>query len=202
MDSIIAHTFFTTLAKQMNEKSSPAAGASIDSNPTPTVPTSDLHDHYMDKPESHLRVAAPGLISFGGKKSYSGRITTLASAGDIPLRLRDILSEPGQGRVLVVEGRGITAEWALLGDRMAFLGSANDWAGIVLHGYVRDVAALRDLPFGVHALGSIPSRPRWPEVIPVERDIPLVFHRVRFVPGHWLYADEDGILVAEHELGI
>lgn len=176
----------------MKDTPSPAAGRPF--------ATADLHDAYMDQPGAQLQVAAPGLLPFGGNACYRGRISTVAAAGDLPLRLRDILAEPGAGRVLVVEGKGSAAGWALLGDRMAALALANDWAGVVLHGYVRDVAALRAMPFGVHALGSIPSRPRWPESIPVARDMPLSFQQVRFVPGHWLYADEDGILVAAQEL--
>ena len=163
--------------------------------------TADLHDVYMNDPAVRMQVAAPGLLSFGGSKAYQGQITTVtAVTGGVPPRLRDILAEPGDGRVLVVEGKGAAAQWALLGDRMASVGVANGWAGVVIHGYIRDVAVLRDLPLGVHALGSIPSRPHWPEQVPFDRDLPLVFQHVRFQPGHWLYADEDGIIVAEREL--
>jgi len=162
--------------------------------------TADLHDACMDRPEVQLQVARPGLKSFGAKRCYRGEITTAAAAGASALRLRDILSEPGLGRVLVVEGGGIDAQWALLGDKMGRLALDSGWSGVVLHGYVRDVAALRDIALGVHALGSLPSRPRWPESIPVMRDIPLAFQGMRFVPGHWLHADEDGLITAARPL--
>jgi regulator of ribonuclease activity A len=164
--------------------------------------TSDLHDACMDRPEVHLQIARPGLKSFGGKHCYSGEITTAAAAGTSALRLRDILSETGLGRVLVVEGNGIDAQWALLGDRMGQLAFDNGWSGVVLHGYIRDVAALKNIALGVHALGSLPSRPRWPESIPVMRDIPLAFQGMRFLPGHWLYADEDGLITTDHPISL
>lgn len=139
-------------------------------------------------------------MSFGGTPIYNGEITTLAASNGAPLRLRDQLSEPGQQRVLVVEGCGQAAEWALLGDKLSQLAVDNGWSGVILNGYVRDVAALRNIPLGIHALGSIPSRPRWPEYIPVVHDIPLGFQGVRFLPGQWLYADEDGIVVVARRI--
>ena len=73
---------------------------------------------------------------------------------------------------------------------------------MVLNGHVRDVAALRQLDIGVHALGAIPSRPR--QFDAVERELPLGFLRVQFHAGAWLYADEDGVIVCEkpqHRVG-
>jgi regulator of ribonuclease activity A len=90
----------------------------------------------------------------------------------------------------------------LLGDKLSQLALDNGWSGVVLNGYVRDVATLRDTPLGVHALGSIPSRPRWPEYVPVMHDIPLTFQGVRFLPGQWLYADEDGIVVVARRIAV
>ncbi|MFC7515956.1 ribonuclease E activity regulator RraA [Herbaspirillum sp. GCM10030257] len=162
--------------------------------------TSDVHDACINNPECQLQVARPGLMSFGGQQLYHGEITTVAASNGAPLRLRDRLTEPGHQRVLVVEGYGQAAEWALLGDKLSQLALDNGWSGIVLNGYVRDVATLRNIPLGVHALGSIPSRPQWPEYIPVMRDIPLVFQGVRFHPGQWLYADKDGIVVVAQRI--
>lgn len=59
---------------------------------------------------------------------------------------------------------------------LASLGLANGWSGVILHGYVRDVRALANIGIGVHAIGA-------------------VLTRTRFMPGSWLFADEDGIVV-------
>jgi regulator of ribonuclease activity A len=156
------------------------------------ISTADLCDRFLGKPDG-LQVVAPGLQSFGGRKAYRGRIATAApgSAGGA-VRLRDILSEPGDGRVLVVNGHACE-RWAVLGDQLAALGHRHGWAGVVLNGYVRDLRALAGIDIGVHALGAVPSRPQ--EFDTAQRGIPLEFRRTRFVPGSWLFADEDGIVV-------
>jgi regulator of ribonuclease activity A len=152
----------------------------------------DLSALFLDKPDG-LQVVAPGLRSFGGRPAYCGPIATVAPvAPGGAVRLRDILSEPGDGRVLVVDGYACE-RWAVLGDQLAALGQRNGWAGVVLNGYVRDVRALSSIDIGVHALGSVPARPS--EFDPVARDSTLHCLRTGFVPGHWLYADEDGVIV-------
>lgn len=158
----------------------------------PTHSTADLHDRLQDDGGA-VQVPAPGLRLYGGRRAYCGPIATLAPAGaGCALRLREILSEAGCGRVLVADARA-SEDWALLGDQLAALGQRNGWSGVVINGCVRDVGALRHIDIGVHALGAIPSRPR--QFDPMQRDQPVAFLRARFEPGAWLYADEDGIIV-------
>ncbi|RJF92087.1 hypothetical protein [Noviherbaspirillum saxi] len=164
--------------------------------------TADLHDRYMDTPGLRLQVARSGLIALAGQKHYCGQIATVSGIDGVPPRLTDILAEPGNERVLVVDGGGPEAAWAILGDRMAMLGLRNNWAGIIIHGYVRDLTILRDIPLGIHALGSLPSKPCWPASVPCEREISLAFQHISFCPNHWLYADEDGIVVADRKLSL
>jgi regulator of ribonuclease activity A len=161
--------------------------------------TADLFDRYIDDHEKAICVAAPGFVSFGGSKIYYGPISTVRCASGSALRLKDILSEPGNGRVLVADAGAIDT-WALVGDKLASLGLANGWTGVVVHGYVRDIAALRSIPFGVHALGAVPAKPRVFAQKGVERDVRLEFRRLSLEPGHWLYADEDGIVVSNERL--
>jgi regulator of ribonuclease activity A len=101
------------------------------------------------------------------------------------------LAEPSEGRVLVVDG-GASLESALMGDLIAASAVANGWAGVVIHGAVRDVAALRELPLGALALGSNPRKSAKDGV--GDRDVTVSFGGVDFVPGPRLWADEDGIL--------
>jgi regulator of ribonuclease activity A len=108
-----------------------------------------------------------------------------------------MLSEPGQGEVLVVDGGG-SLRCALLGDVMAGLASKNGWAGVVIHGAVRDLVAIDEVDIGVKALGSNPRRSG--KTGSGEIDAQVSFGSVKFVPGHWLYSDEDGILVSEKPL--
>lgn len=52
-------------------------------------------------------------------------------------RVRSTLSEPGAGKVLVVDGGG-SLRRALFGDNIAALAVQNGWAGVVIYGAIRD----------------------------------------------------------------
>lgn len=88
---------------------------------------------------------------------------------------------------------GGSLESALMGDLIAASAVANGWAGVIVHGAVRDVAAIHDLPLGALALGSNPRKSAKDGV--GDREVPVTFGGVDFVPGQRLWADEDGILV-------
>ena len=106
--------------------------------------------------------------------------------------LKAVLSEPGEGRVLVVDG-GAPAHRALLGDMIGGLAVDNGWAGIVINGAVRDVAALRALDIGIKALGSNPRKST--KSGDGRRDVPVSFGNATFAPGAQLHSDEDRIIV-------
>src|SRR5215212_3995290 len=154
--------------------------------------TTDLCDQYADE----LQVAAPIFRSYGGKVAFSGLISTIQVYEDNVL-VRAALEEPGAGRVLVVDGGG-SLRCALVGDQMAALGLSNGWAGVVINGCIRDVTALAGLPFGVKALAANPLRSAKRGM--GARDIQVVFAGLTCTPGHYLYADQDGIIVAERPL--
>ena len=104
------------------------------------------------------------------------------------------MAEPGRGRVLVIDGGG-SLRVALLGDLVAGIAAGNGWAGLVVHGGVRDVGALRRLPVGIKALGSNP-RPSGKSGAG-EVDVPVEFGGVTFRPGAMLVSDDDGIVVLD-----
>ncbi|OFJ53999.1 ribonuclease E activity regulator RraA [Mycolicibacterium grossiae] len=133
------------------------------------------------------------LRSFGGVTTFAGPITTVKCFQDNAL-LKSILSEPGDGGVLVIDGDG-SLHTALVGDLIAGLGRDNGWAGIVVHGAVRDAAALRTLDIGIKALGTNPNKST--KTGEGDRDVAVTFGGVTFRPGEVLYADEDGIVVVE-----
>jgi regulator of ribonuclease activity A len=133
---------------------------------------------------------------FGGRVRFSGAIRTIATFEDNAL-VKRVLSEAGNGYVLVIDGRG-SLRTALIGDVIAGLAVANGWGGLLVYGAVRDVAALRELPIGIKALGSNP----WTSGKTGAGSIDGVvsFGNASFKPGAWLYSDEDGVLVAERKL--
>jgi regulator of ribonuclease activity A len=148
--------------------------------------TADVLDEHGDR-------AAVCLIQFRsfGRAAFSGRIATVRCYEDNVL-LRRRTEEPGDARVLVVDGGG-SLRCALLGDNIAQLALENGWAGIVLHGCVRDAAALDSLGLGVKAIGTNP-RPSRKEGAGA-LDVPVSFGGVTFEPGAQLYADPDGVVV-------
>lgn len=103
------------------------------------------------------------------------------------------MSEPGDGRVIVVDGSGSTRV-ALLGDMVAATAASNGWAGVIVHGAVRDVEALAQVDLGIAALGSNPRRSK--KESEGERDVPVAFGGALFTHGAWVAVDADGIVVS------
>jgi len=154
--------------------------------------TADLYDEYGEK----LQVAQPLFNDFGGRIKFHGQVSTVKVHEDNSL-VRAALEEKGEGRVLVIDG-GESLRCALIGDLLAQLGKDNGWAGIVVSGCVRDSAMIITIDIGVKALGTNPRKSVKKGA--GDRDIPVTFAGVTFTPGHYLYADEDGILISPEKL--
>jgi regulator of ribonuclease activity A len=138
-----------------------------------------------------LQIATPGLTNYGGKRSFAGFVATVKVLEDNVL-MRAILEQPGEGRVLVVDG-GASLRCALMGDMIANLAHNNGWAGIVLNAAVRDVEALNTIEIGIKALAAHPKKSNKLGV--GETNIPVIFSGVTFTPGDWLVSDMDGIVI-------
>lgn len=154
--------------------------------------TADLYDQYADK----LQVAEPMFSDYGGVSSFCGPIATVKVFEDNVL-VREALCEPGDGRILVVDGEG-SLQCALIGDRLVQLAQENGWGGIVVHGCIRDSAEIEKIPIGVKALNTSPRKSAKDRT--GERDIVVTFAGATFTPGNYLYADKDGIVVAAERL--
>jgi regulator of ribonuclease activity A len=153
-------------------------------------------DSVVPKEKRFVQVAEPVFKDFGGRAKFNGPIYTVQIFNSNPA-VRTALSQPGNGRVLVIDGKG-SVICGVVGDQLAQLGIDNGWAGVVVNAAVRDTAILKQLDFGVRALASNPrkSSKRDPGVA----DVTVHFAGVEFKPGYWLYADEDGIIVAPEKL--
>ncbi|MDX1871500.1 ribonuclease E activity regulator RraA [Mycolicibacterium sp. 120266] len=149
--------------------------------------TADLVDEiYPDVRSCDLQ-----LQNYGARTAFAGPITTVRCFQDNAL-LKSILSTPGDGGVLVVDGDG-SLHTALVGDIIAGLAGDNGWAGIIVHGAVRDASTLRTIDVGIKALGTNPRKGT--KTGAGERDVEVTFGGVTFVPGDIAYSDEDGIVV-------
>jgi len=63
---------------------------------------------------------------------------------------------------------------------------------------VRDVEVLAQLDLGVQALAAHPMKTEKRGL--GEVDVPVRFAGVDFHPGHWLYADANGVIVSARKL--
>lgn len=131
------------------------------------------------------------LRQFGGRDMFAGRISTVRCFQDNAL-LKSVLSEPGNGGVLVIDGDA-SVHTALVGDLIAELGRSNGWSGVIVNGAVRDASTLRTLDIGIKALGTNPRKST--KTGAGERDVEVTFGGVTFVPGEIAHSDDDGIVV-------
>lgn len=164
---------------------------------TPTAfATCDLCDVHKGDGSGAFRVLPPVFRSFGAVQRFAGPVVTVKCFEDNTL-VKAAVDSAGDGRVLVVDG-GASLRRALLGGNLGAAAARNGWAGVVIDGCVRDVAELAQCAVGIRALASMP--------LPTEkrnegqRDLAVQIQGVWVRPGDWLYADEDGIVVADRTL--
>ena len=154
----------------------------------------DLCDAYPDL----VRVATPIFQNFGGRRAFGGQIVTIKCHEDNSLVAQQV-ALTGHGKVLVVDGGG-SLRCGLLGDNLAQKAFENHWQGIVINGCIRDVDIIGLIDLGVQALACHPMKS-------VKRDIGLLNERVTFggiecIPGEYLYADNNGVLVSVEALSM
>lgn len=152
-----------------------------------TIATADLYDERGDSLDS----LALQFHDLGGRVAFDGPVRTVRCHRDNAL-VKVTLATPGEGAVLVIDGGG-SLESALVGDLIAGAAVENGWAGIIVHGAIRDREALAALPLGVKALGSNPRKSA--KAGTGEVDVPVEIAGVVFRPGAHVWADADGILV-------
>jgi regulator of ribonuclease activity A len=150
-------------------------------------PTADL----VDSIGPDVRSCDVQFRQLGGRTEFAGPISTVRCFQDNAL-LKSILSEPGGGGVLVIDGDG-SLHTALVGDVIAELARTNGWAGLIVNGAVRDSATLRGMAIGIKALGTNPRKST--KTGAGERDVEVTLGGVTFTPGEIAYSDDDGIVV-------
>jgi len=154
----------------------------------------DICDRYGEE----LQVLEPLFRDFGGRARFSGQVVTLKCFEDNSV-VKETLAGDGRGKVLVVDGGG-SLRCALLGDVLAGMARDNGWQGVVIYGCVRDVELLGGIELGIRALNVHPLRSN--KQGHGQLDAPLRFAGASLATGQHLYADENGIVVAESDLGV
>ncbi len=154
--------------------------------------TTDLCDAHGEV----LQIAAPNFGNYGGKRHFAGTIAT-AKVLDDNVIVRAMLEQPGEGRVLIVDGGGST-RCALMGDMIANLAHKNGWSGVILNAAIRDVDALSKIEIGIRALAAHPKKSAKQGT--GESNVVVQFAGVHFNPGDWVVCDTDGIVIVPASL--
>ena len=162
--------------------------------PFSTCDLCDANENLLG--DGTLAVLPPVFRSIGRRVAFSGQASTLKVFED-NVMVRAALETPGNGRVLVVDGGG-SLRCALVGGNLGKLAEKNGWAGIIVHGCVRDVAELDACEVGIRALAVHPQRSVRKGV--GEQELTVRIEGVAVRPGDWIYADADGVLVARAKL--
>lgn len=149
-------------------------------------PTADFCDAYPA-----AQVVQQWFLSFGAAGGCLGPVETVSTQDDNSL-VKQILSEQGNGRVLLVDNNS-SATCAMLGGNLACLAADNGWAGIVVSGAIRDSDEIKNTPIAVFATATCPRRS-------LNRGLgskgrPVRIGGLLIHSGDILAADADGIVV-------
>lgn len=144
-----------------------------------------------DRNPAGLQVLEPVLRFFTPTTTFSGPVQTLRVFEDNAL-VREVVQTPGQGRVLVIDGGG-SLRCALVGGNLARSAYEQGWAGLVVMGAVRDVVELSQVPIGIMAMAPCPRKAGKTGSGVVGGPVFLAGTPIH--PGHYLYADPDGVVI-------
>jgi len=149
-----------------------------------------------DQLHPHVQYLDPIFKSYGGITAFSGRIVTIKCFEDNSL-VEEALKMNGKGCVLVVDA-GESLRCAMLGDKRASDAIKNEWERIVVNGSIRDSVMINSMTIGIRALGVCPRKSI--KKGNGKRNLTVDFSNVKFIPNHYLYADEDGVIVIENKV--
>jgi regulator of ribonuclease activity A len=164
----------------------------IEGDPSMTFFTANICDEYSDR----VVVLGAGYSNYGGADKCQGEVVTIKldrNNSDLITLLRDV---DGTGKVVVVDVD--QTYYAVVGETLMNFAQQNNYAGIIINGYIRDSLQIRNIPVALYALGTCPRK-----YIPVttgEEDVPLVFGGAEFNSGDYLYADTDGVIVTAEKI--
>ncbi|MGO1766830.1 S-adenosylmethionine--2-demethylmenaquinone methyltransferase [Advenella sp. S44] len=162
-------------------------------SPLAALITCDIMDQYPSLPSCDTQ-----FRSFGRRRAMAGKIRTVKVFEDNTF-IRQVLSEPGKGDVLVVDAAA-SLHCAVVGDMIAKLALDNGWSGVIVYGAIRDSEQIDAMDFCVKALGTNPRKSGKNSLGLI--DVPVTFGNMTFVPGQYLYSDADGIVVSAEPVSL
>ncbi len=156
--------------------------------------TPDLCDEYPDL----VQVVEPMFTNYGGIESFGGEIVTVKCYEDNS-KVKELVEQDGKGKVMVIDG-GASMRKALMGDMIAEKAAKNGWEGAIIYGCIRDVDAIMETDLGVQALATVPLKTDKRGLGDI--NVPVKFGGVEFIPGQYVYADNNGVIVSPEPLSM
>ena len=154
--------------------------------------TADLCDDFSGE----IQVIGSEFKSYGGKKRFSGPIQTVKVFEDNVLVKKALETIP-EGSVLVVDGGG-SKNCALMGDRLGEIAESRKISGVIIYGCVRDCCGSCQTKYRRVRFGNEPVKEQKRGQRRSQRSSPIP--RGEWKPGEYVYADEDGIVIAGRKL--
>ncbi|MBB3182017.1 RraA family protein [Variovorax sp. Sphag1AA] len=164
------------------------------------IPTTAALDLLKEQDPCQLVLSGVKTL-FPLEGSVAGRARTLrflptrvdhrkAPGGPANFRLLDA-TRPGDFLIFDAQGwpRG-----SVLGDMLALRAKLNGAVGIATDGVMRDLVGLEDVGLPVFAADTFPV-PSAPTLVAWESDVPVQCGGALVVPGDWILADRDGVVV-------
>lgn len=154
--------------------------------------TADICDEHADK----TLVLDPEYKNYGGSDKCQGEVVTIRLDKNNSELIKLLRDEDGTDKVVIVDVR--EEYFAVVGENLMKFAHKNNYAGIIVNGYIRDTFQIKDIPVALYALGACPRK-----YIPVtegERDVHVSFGGIGFKNGDYLYADTDGVIVTPEKI--
>lgn len=164
------------------------------------IPTTAALDLLKDQDPCQLVLSGVKTL-FPLEGSVAGRARTLrclptrvdhrkAPGGPANFRLLDA-TRPGD--FLIFDAQG-WSRGSVLGDMLALRAKLNGAVGVATDGVMRDLVGLEDVGLPVFAAGTFPV-PSAPTMVAWESDVPVQCGGALVVPGDWILADRDAVIV-------
>ena len=87
----------------------------------------------------------------------------------------------------------------MVGDQIAQIAYENQWSGIVVDGYIRDVEVIKDIQIGLYAKNTFPKKTD-KTIGAGQINVPFKIKEINIVPGYWIYVDSNGWAISNSKL--
>lgn len=155
-----------------------------------TIPVANISDSM-----SRLAGGGASLRPLHAGGVLSGPAVTVRTCAGDNLMVHMALNLAVEGDVIVVDAGGDCTQ-AIVGERMLAYCVAKKFAGMVIHGAVRDLGWIRQQSFPMYACGVTHRGPY--KNGPGEINVPIAIGGMVVQPGDLVVGDDDGLVAVPH----